>query len=99
MTSGFMQLEQRNWEHEVKSAAIAAAQQVLDEMRLQDPTTLPSSGSTERTVAYGSRQFTVRTSYCTLASYCATNIRQIRLGVSYLGKMRYQVDSVFCQLR
>ncbi len=100
MTSGFRAMQQQNLQNEVRSGAIGAAQQVLDELRLTDPTTLPTNGSASQNITYGARTYTVTTSYCALSSYCtSSSIRQIRLGVTYDGQTRYQVDTVFCQLR
>ncbi len=100
VTYGFRAMSQQNTQSEVRSGAIGAAQQVLDELRLTDPISLPTNGSTSQNITYGARTYTVTTSYCALASYCtSSSIRQIRLGVSYNGQTRYQVDTVFCQLR
>lgn len=100
MTQSFAQMSQRNANHEVRSGAIGAAQKVLDELRIENVTSLPSTGSTTTEVVYGGRTFSVQTTYCAIAAYCASNsIRHIRVGVIYREQTRYQVDTVFCQLR
>jgi prepilin-type N-terminal cleavage/methylation domain-containing protein len=100
MTTGFMQMARRNSEQEIRTSAIAAAQIVLDGIRVGDPSLLPADGTEEEEVTCGSRTFTIQTTYCAIQSYCTSNnIRQIRIGVIYRGKTRYQVDTVFSQLR
>ena len=100
MTGGMLQMQKRSWQNEVRSGAIAAAQQVLDELRLSDPISMPSTGSSSQTVTVGGRSFVVTTSYCAIASYCTSAAtRQIRVGVSNNGKNCYQVDTIYSQLR
>ena len=100
MTASFVGLQRRNYENEVRTAAIGAAQKVLDEARVLDPATLPTSGSASTTVTYGSKSFDVTTTYCAIPAECSSaNVRQLRVAVSYRGTQRYKVDTIFCQLR
>jgi prepilin-type N-terminal cleavage/methylation domain-containing protein len=99
-TQSLVQMHRQNGESEVRTAAIGAAQRVLDEIRFTDPSTLPMSGTSTQNVTVDSRVFAVSTEYCALGSFCSSsNIRQVRVGVTYRGQSRYQVDTVFCQLR
>ena len=85
---------------ERKSAAVMAAQQVMDEVRVQDPATLPSTGRTTQTVTIGNRAFTVVTDYCSETTYCTSaNIKHIKITVSFSNQSVYQVSTVYAQLR
>jgi type II secretion system protein I len=89
-----------NSRNERKSAAILAAQQVLDDLRSRDPNTFPTSGSNTQTVSIGERDFSVVTSYCSVSSYCtSTNIRHLKVDVNLLGETQYSVSTVYAQLR
>ena len=90
-----------NKQAELRGGAIMVAQQVLDELRSQDPTTLLSTGSdASRSVAVGNKTFTVDVSYCNPSTYCtSTSIRAIHVAVYYKGVSQYAVDTVFSQLR
>ena len=100
MTHGFAQMQHRNWEYEVRSGAIGAAQEVLDRLRVADPYSMPDSGSSSQSINYADRDYEIITTYCAESSYCSSsNIRHVRIGVNYLGKTRYRVDTVFCQLK
>ncbi len=85
---------------EIRSGAMAAAQQILDDMRSQDPAGFPSSGSDPiEYVTAGERTFDVTVSYCTNVSYCPSDTtKHIRVEVDYLGEMVYAVETVFTQL-
>ena len=90
-----------NYKYETKSGAIAAAQQVLDGIRVLDPTTLPSSGSaTPQTVTIGGKNFVVNVTYCSPSTYCVSNnIRALHVVVTYANVTQYTVDTIFSQLR
>ena len=90
-----------NMQQELRSGAFSAAQQVLDELRVQDPSTMPTSGSDAvRTLIVGDRIYSVAVSYCSPATYCtSSHIRSIHVGVTHAGKSQYQVDTVYSQLR
>jgi hypothetical protein len=79
---------------------VAAAQQVMEELRQFDPGSLPSSGSsTVQTVAIGSHEYEVTAHYCRTPSYCSTAGRHIVLEVNYGGKNVYTVETVYTRLR
>ncbi|MCC6220931.1 MAG: type II secretion system protein [Deltaproteobacteria bacterium] len=90
-----------NTQSELRTDAIMAAQFVLDQIRLQDPNTLPTSGSTGPTgVNIGDRLFNVTNYYCEDADYCASaNNRHIRVEAAYNNSVIYDVETVFTQLR
>jgi general secretion pathway protein I len=85
---------------EERSNAVAAAQQVMELLRQQDPSSLPSSGtSTVETIQVGDHEYEVVATYCAEADYCSTAARHIVLEVSFAGNAVYQVETVFTQLR
>lgn len=90
-----------NNKSEKKSGAIVAAQQVLDQLRVLDPATFPTSGSdADRSVTVGSRTYTVSVQYCNPTTYCTSNnIRFIHVAAKLNGQTEYSVDTVFSQLR
>ncbi|MCO6431663.1 MAG: type II secretion system protein [Deltaproteobacteria bacterium] len=90
-----------NTSNEMRSEAIMAAQQVLDEVRVEDPSSLPTSGSDAPTsVTIGKRTYVVVLSYCTNGSMCnSTTLRHLRAVVSYRGDEVYSVETVYAQLR
>ncbi len=90
---------QTNTQSELRSQAIALAQAKLEELRLQNPAALPSSGSIEENRSQGGRTYTVRTSFCTHAGLCASGSRHIQVEVIWNGRVVYRAETVFTQLR
>ncbi len=89
-----------NTKSETRTQAVAAAQVVLEDLRLQDPTLLPSSGSTTRSVTIAGRSFNVVTTFCpTGSTLCSANARHVRVEVLYKGKKVYEVETVYTKLR
>lgn len=90
-----------NTRSQIKSSAIMAAQQVLDEIRVQDPTSLPSSGSSSPvTVDIGGKPYFVTITYCQNTTYCsAPTIRVIRADVVHNGQNVFSTETVYAQLR
>lgn len=83
-----------------RSGAIAAAQQKLEWIRLQDPATLPASGSTSEDLDIAGKDYYVITRYCSDATYCtSTNNRQVEIEVAFLDRTLYKVETVYTQLR
>jgi type II secretory pathway pseudopilin PulG len=101
MLSAFTTAVRFNHVYERKSAAVYAAQQALDELRVSDPSSLPTSGTTSQTITINSKPYTVQTIYCPLGgTYCAaTSSRYLRIRVSRDSLQLYEVDTVFTQLR
>jgi prepilin-type N-terminal cleavage/methylation domain-containing protein len=90
----------RNTENERRGESVQVAQQVMDEIRVKDPTSLPHSGSTTQDVTLGHRTYEVTTTYCKLSAYCTSNnIRSVSVEVSLEGNLQYAADTVFAQLR
>ncbi|NLF25020.1 MAG: type II secretion system protein [Deltaproteobacteria bacterium] len=97
----FLRFMHYNTRTEIKTEAIQAAQRVLDELRLSDPRTLPTSGSTpSETVMVGGRSYDVTVSYCENATYCPSeNTRHLTVDVVYKGEQVYEVETVYTRLR
>jgi prepilin-type N-terminal cleavage/methylation domain-containing protein len=86
--------------NELRSESIAAAQQVLDDLRTEDPTTLPSTGDTEATASINGRTFDITTYYCLESTICDSgNSRHLTVEVRYKNERIYGVETVFTQLR
>ena len=99
MATSFTMHLRTNTRMEQKSGAIAAAQQALDAIRVQDIDTLPTSGSSPQTISIGGRDYQVTTTYCTIASYCAaSSTRHITVGVNYRGHQIYSTETVYTKL-
>jgi prepilin-type N-terminal cleavage/methylation domain-containing protein len=101
MAQAFITHMSFNTASERKTGALAAAQLVLDETRLVDPATLPSTGTASRTVSAANRTYSVVTTYCpsNLSSYCTSTTRGLRVEVNFNGQLQYKVETVFSQLR
>lgn len=101
MATGFVAQLKYNQDAEIKSAAVSAAQTVLEELRTIDPATMPNSGSTApESITVGRFTFDVTTSYCSNATYCTSNaFRHVRVSVAQRGQVKYDVETVFSQLR
>lgn len=101
VTAGFISQTRFDSLAQERGRATAAAQLVLDSYRLQDPTTLPSSGSATQSVTVAGKTFTVRTSFCATAALCSSSrIRHLKAVVTNsIGLTLYQVETVYAQLR
>ena len=84
---------------ERRTEAVAAAQQVLDELRVLDPATLPTSGTSSQNITAGQRTFQVVTTYCSDTTYCSTRSRLIGIDVSFKNEEIYHVETVFTRLQ
>lgn len=85
---------------EERSAAVAAAQLVMEELREADPSSLPTSGtSAVRIVPVGNRDFEIQTTFCGDTSLCGAERRHVAVEVSFGGRVIYDVSSVFARVR
>ena len=93
-------LMQSNTISEERSNAVAAAQQVMESLRQQAPSSLPTTGtSAVQTVSVGTRDYEVVAHYCTKSQYCNDDMRQIVLEVGYAGRNVYVVETVYTRLQ
>ncbi|MDD2941415.1 MAG: type II secretion system protein [bacterium] len=101
MAPAFVSQMRFNTESQYRTEAIAAAQQVLDGYRRQDPVTLPANGTLAPVeIEMGARRYLVTTTFCAEAAYCPTNnTRQITVQVTRGGRQYYEVSTVYTRLR
>ena len=101
MATTMVQLQRTNYENEIRSGSYAAAQLVLDDLRSQNISNLPTSGSGAlQNVVISGRTYAVTPSYCVTASECTSvNIRGIRVSVSYKSQLKYLVNTVYARLQ
>jgi prepilin-type N-terminal cleavage/methylation domain-containing protein len=90
---------QINSRSEKRTYAVAAAQQVLENLRLENPQNLPSSGSGAAVnVLIGGNQYVVTPSYCTIANLCTSTSKYIRVDVTFDSKILYSAETVFAKI-
>ena len=95
----FIAQSKYNTTSELKSLAINATDRQVDLMRLTDPATMQSSGSTTSTVTAGGKNFSVKIDYCVTSSYCSSVTRHLKFTTSYRGIPYHATETVFTQLR
>lgn len=89
-----------NRRSEVRTEAMAVAQQVLDGMRSNDPSTLPSTGSDPVFQRDGGEKtFDVLVSYCVNPDFCTARSRHITVSLSYMDQEVYEIETIFTRLR
>lgn len=105
MIAGFSQAVASQVTHgrnsDIRAKAAMAAQFFLDDLRSEDPATLPTSGAgTTETVTIDDKEFEVTPEYCTEIAYCTSaNIRHILVSVVHNGNDIYSVETVYTRLR
>ena len=96
VVSAFLGNNAINTRTEQNGQAAVAVQRVIDGIRSTDPASLPSSGSSvPTTVTIGGRAYAVTLTYCSPATYCTTNARQIKADVTLNGAKIFTVETVF----
>jgi prepilin-type N-terminal cleavage/methylation domain-containing protein len=95
----FQMLMDANSLSEERSNALAAAQEVVEGLRHEDPASLPSSGSSAvQAISVGAHEYEVVTHYCQDTTYCGSDSRHIVVEVSFAGKDVYAIETVFTRL-
>jgi prepilin-type N-terminal cleavage/methylation domain-containing protein len=90
---------QLNSKSEDRTYAVAAAQQVLENLRLADPKSLPTTGSDPAiNVIVAGHIYTVTPSYCTITTFCTATSKHIRVDVSFNSKIVYTTETVFTKI-
>ena len=85
---------------EQRSNAVAAAQQVMEALRQQSPSSLPTSGaSAVQHVSVGDHDYEVTAHYCTNPTFCTADMRHVVLDVSFGGRNVYIVETVYTRLQ
>ena len=80
--------------------SIHVAQIVMDDLRFENPGDLPlgGQGDTQILEVHG-KEYAATPFFCETAAYCDAQTRHIRLEVAYEGEVRYEVETVYTQLR
>lgn len=100
VSQAFVTQRSVNRRNEERGGAAAAAQQVMERLRRQDPASMPTSGaSSPELITVDGRGFEVVTRYCVDATYCGAGSRHLRLEVSLAGQRLFDVETVYTQLR
>ncbi len=88
-----------NRRSEPRAGAVTAAQQVVEQLRLGDPSSLPSSGtSAPESVLVGGLSYDVRTQFCVRPEFCDARSRHVIVEVWLDGRRLYDVETVYTQL-
>jgi len=90
-----------NTRAEVRTGAMAAAQEKLDVMRLDNPQDMPTSGYSDfEDVEVDGRVFQVRIGYCTRDGFCPSNNTRHLLAEVYFDSHKvFDVETVYTKLR
>jgi Tfp pilus assembly protein PilV len=100
LAPSFFVLLNANTLNDERSGALAAAQQIVERLRRQDPAALPTSGADPmQLVAVGAREYEVVTRYCSRPSLCSTGARHLLVEVTYGGRQVLSVETVQTALR
>jgi len=101
MLPAFNSFTGRNSYSHVKVGALQAAEQVLDELRSVDPSSLPSSGNDGgQNVTVGNDTFVATTYYCPQAALCSgLSTRHLKVDVSKNDQSIIKIETVFTALR
>ncbi len=101
---GFMNFQTSTLRNEGELGAVAISQQILDQIRRADVTTLPSSGTSTTlpsgasiaVYSYLGKQYSAVISYCEQTPQdCDAKTRQIQVKVSLYGKPVYTAETLF----
>ncbi|MCP3982236.1 MAG: hypothetical protein GY716_23265 [bacterium] len=81
-----------------QSEAVTASQQVLEALRLEEISTLPSTGSASpETVTVGQADYEVTTHFCVRSEFCDGTTRHLVVEVKHEGTKVYDVETVFTE--
>lgn len=82
-----------------RSQAVQVAQEYLDRLRHQDPTSIPSSGNATDSITIGEREFEIDVSYCLKNQFCGLNTRHVSLEIFHNGVKYFDVETVYTKLK
>ena len=89
-----------NTRNEVRSGAVAVTQIVIEDHRMDDPTTMPTGGSDAPVFhSIGNRDYEAITHYCLRNEYCDTYSRHLLVEVFLDNRKVYDVETIFVKLR
>ena len=96
----FLTLMDANTFSEEHSAALAAGQRAMERLRLTDPGSLPTAGSSAvQVIVVDGREFEVVTHYCRVSEYCSSSTRHVSVEIRYGGQKVYDVDTVYTRMQ
>ncbi len=88
-----------NTRSEARTGAISAAQIRMEDLRRDDPASLPNVGQSAPQVhMVGNLRYEVITLYCSRPTYCDTASRHLIVEVYHQGRKVYEVETVYTQL-
>ncbi len=101
MGPAFIAHEKYNTQSQVRTDAIAAAERVIDLLRYQATTSLPSSGTSAVTnYTINGKVYATYIDYCTNTLYCQSpNNRHIKVRVQYKSNQVFETETVFTELK
>ncbi len=100
LTSGFSVMLDTNTRCEERTAAVAAAEQAMEGLRMANVEMLPKTGkSAAKRVRVDERDYDVVTWYCKTSNYCTDNSRHLEVEVTHDGRTVYTVETVFTHLQ
>jgi prepilin-type N-terminal cleavage/methylation domain-containing protein len=98
--ASFQTMSRSNTLHEQRSNAVAAATQVVEQLRRQPPASLPTSGSSAiQSVTVGQHTYEVVAHYCRKPTYCTADMRHVIVEVNFAGKTIYTIETVYTRLQ
>lgn len=94
-------------QREIEMGAVAISQEIMDELRRVDISTLPSTGSTTTlpsglsttSVDRSNKGYSATIFYCENATYCGSEARHIRVQVRHHGQTVHQVETVYSRIQ
>jgi len=96
----FFVMMHANTRNEERSAAVGAAQMMMEQLRQQEPASMPSSGSLPpQVVQIDRRDFEVVKRFCTTPQFCGADSRHVLIEVNYGGRKVFSAESVYTTLR
>lgn len=97
----FASFSSKNSFSEMRMEAIQAVEMVMDDLRMINPNTLPTSGNDgSQIITVNNHAFNVTTFFCETPAYCSSiNNRHIRVVAERNGLSLYEAQTVYTQLR
>jgi prepilin-type N-terminal cleavage/methylation domain-containing protein len=95
----FLSQTDSNSRNELRTAAVSAVSQRLEELRREDPAEMPSTGtSAAQSIIVGVWDFEVFTQYCARPILCNATSRHLVVEARLGGRKLYDVETVFTQI-
>ena len=86
-------------ESEVKTISINLAEKILNNLRKEDVTQFPSSGSKTTNYNVSNKNLNAVIVYCQKSQYCSKASRHLTINIFYHNKLSYSVETVYTQLK